>query len=104
MINGAKLRLRPIILTTITTVVAVMPMIYGWGGKDEIIAPIAMTLGYGLLGASFLTLFAVPCLIMFYKDFHNLMQKWKRKIKEKIITKIKSFKKSDTPKNIQTTI
>jgi multidrug efflux pump subunit AcrB len=71
VVEGAVSRLRPIILTTITTVVGVVPMIYGWGGYDEYLMPMAMALGYGLLGASFLTLFVVPCFSVIIEGTKN---------------------------------
>ncbi|MFC1517720.1 efflux RND transporter permease subunit [Candidatus Margulisiibacteriota bacterium] len=94
IVRGAVTRLRPIILTTITTVVGVMPMIYGWGGRDEYVTPIAMTLGYGLLGGSFLTLFIVPCLLKIHRDFHNKVLKLKNKLWEKLKVLLSKFKRS----------
>jgi len=82
VINGAVTRLRPIILTTITTVAGVIPLIYGWGGTDEYIKPMAMTLGYGLLGATMITLFLVPSLLLISVDFQGLLLKGKLKIKK----------------------
>lgn len=69
IVEGAVSRLRPIILTTVTTVAGVIPMIYGWGGYDEYLMPMAMSLGYGLLGASLLTLFVVPCFVAIVENF-----------------------------------
>ncbi len=69
IIEGSVTRLRPIILTTVTTVGGVVPMIYGLGGYDEYLMPMAMSLGYGLLGASLLTLFVVPCFIAIVDGF-----------------------------------
>jgi multidrug efflux pump subunit AcrB len=69
IIEGSVTRLRPIILTTVTTVGGVIPMVYGWGGYDEYLMPMAMSLGYGLLGATILTLFVVPCFIAIIESF-----------------------------------
>lgn len=96
VVQGAVTRLRPIILTTVTTVVGVMPMIYGWGGRDEYITPIAMTLGYGLLGGSFLTLFIVPSLLLIHRDFHNFVLR----MKEKILKHLKSIRRKPAAKNL----
>ena len=65
--SGIK-RLRPIMLTTVTTVSGLMPVIYGWGGYEPFIVPAAIALSYGLLFASFFTLFVVPCLYLVLHD------------------------------------
>jgi multidrug efflux pump subunit AcrB len=63
VLKGAITRLRPILLTTLTTFAGLLPTAYGFGGKDAMIMPAAMALGWGLLFATFLTLFIIP---MFY--------------------------------------
>ncbi len=67
--EGTADRLRPIILTTLTTVAGLLPLAYGWGGTDVFIAPMALALGYGLVFATPLTLILVPCLYTIQNDF-----------------------------------
>ena len=69
--DGAKQRLRPIILTTITTVAALLPTVYGIGGNAASIVPTVMAMAYGLLFASLLTLFLVPSLYLINIDIVN---------------------------------
>jgi multidrug efflux pump subunit AcrB len=59
--RGAADRLRAIVMTTLTTAVGLIPLVYGIGGSDPFIAPMALALGYGLLFATPLTLAFVPC-------------------------------------------
>jgi HAE1 family hydrophobic/amphiphilic exporter-1 len=54
-------RLRPILMTTTTTVLALLPMSLGLGAGDELRAPLAITVIGGLLAATLLTLVVVPC-------------------------------------------
>jgi HAE1 family hydrophobic/amphiphilic exporter-1 len=54
-------RLRPILMTTTTTVLALLPMSLGLGAGDELRAPLAITVIGGLLAATLLTLLVVPC-------------------------------------------
>ncbi len=57
--SGAQ-RLRPVILTTMTTVVALMPMAFGLLGSSKSYSPFAAAVAFGLLFAMFGTLFVVP--------------------------------------------
>ena len=56
---GAQ-RLRPVFLTTVTTVAALMPMALGLGGESKTYGPFAASIAFGLLFAMFGTLFVVP--------------------------------------------
>ncbi len=61
VIEAAENRLRPIILTSLTTIFCLLPLVYGVGGKDAFMSPMAMTLGYGLLLTIPIVLFVIPC-------------------------------------------
>lgn len=73
--EGAANRLRPVILTTVTTVAGLMPLTYGIGGEDAMMAPMAMALGYGLLFATPITLLLLPCLYLIRHDFEVLFSR-----------------------------
>ncbi len=62
IVEGGKVRLRPIIMTTLTTVLGLLPMALGWGEGSEIRAPMALTVIGGLLGATVMTLLVIPSL------------------------------------------
>jgi len=53
-------RLRAVLLTTITTVVGLLPTAYGWGGFDPFVAPMALALSWGLIFSTGITLLSVP--------------------------------------------
>jgi multidrug efflux pump subunit AcrB len=72
--RGAANRLRAVTLTTITTVVGLLPLAYGIGGSDPFIAPMALALGYGLLFATPLTLLLIPCLYVVRTDIFRLFR------------------------------
>jgi HAE1 family hydrophobic/amphiphilic exporter-1 len=57
--SGAR-RLRPILLTTLTTALALLPMALGLAGVSKSYGPFAAALTFGLMVAMFGTLFAVP--------------------------------------------
>jgi HAE1 family hydrophobic/amphiphilic exporter-1 len=62
IINAAQSRLRPILMTTMTTTLGLLPMAIGLGEGAEIRTPMAITVIFGLLFATFLTLFLIPVL------------------------------------------
>lgn len=73
--EGTSARLRPIILTSVTTVAGLLPMVYGFGGSDPFVAPMALALAYGILFATPLTLLLLPCLYMVRHDIRKFL-KW----------------------------
>ena len=58
--EGARLRLRPIMMTTLTTVLGLLPMALGLGQGAEMRTPMAITVIGGLLTSTLLTLLIVP--------------------------------------------
>ena len=62
MLDAVVERLRPILVTSITTMVGVFPTAYGLGGYDHQISPMSLALGWGLAISTVVTLFLVPVL------------------------------------------
>jgi HAE1 family hydrophobic/amphiphilic exporter-1 len=62
IVGAGRERLRPILMTTTTTVLALLPMALGLGAGDELRAPLAITVIGGLSVATLLTLIVVPSL------------------------------------------
>ncbi len=60
VITGARQRFRPIMMTTTTTVLGLLPMAIGLGEASELRTPMAVTVIGGLLGATLLTLVVIP--------------------------------------------
>jgi len=60
VIAGGRRRLRAVLLTTITTVVGLLPTAYGWGGFDPFVAPMALALSWGLMFSTGITLISIP--------------------------------------------
>jgi multidrug efflux pump subunit AcrB len=78
--EGTANRLRAIVLTTITTVAALLPLAYGLGGTALFMAPMALALGWGLVFATPLTLVLIPCLYMIGHDIHGIFRRNKSQI------------------------
>ena len=76
---GATDRLRPIVMTTLSTVVALLPLAYGLGGTALFMSPMALALGWGLIFATPLTLILLPCMYVIGDDIGRV---FRRRIKE----------------------
>lgn len=68
LLRAGVMRLRPVLLTTGTTVLALFPTIYGFGGKDYMVGPLALSFGYGLIFATFITLVLIPTFYYIAED------------------------------------
>jgi multidrug efflux pump subunit AcrB len=64
----AKTRFRAVLLTTITTVVGIVPTAYGWAGYDSMLAQMMLALSWGLAFGTMVTLVLIPCIYSFYKE------------------------------------
>ena len=71
IINGGRTRLRPILLTSITTVSGLLPMALGVGGRSAIWMPMASTIVWGLSVATLLTLFVIPAFYAISDDIRQ---------------------------------
>jgi HAE1 family hydrophobic/amphiphilic exporter-1 len=72
VIQGGKTRLRPILMTTLTTILAMLPMAIASGEGAEMRTPMAVTIIGGLASSTFLTLIVVP---IFYTYLDDLAKK-----------------------------
>lgn len=68
IIKAGQMRLRPVILTTVTTAGGLSTVAYGIGGKDPFLVPMAMALCWGLVFATLLTLIIIPCIYSIIDD------------------------------------
>ncbi|MCF8058358.1 MAG: efflux RND transporter permease subunit [Bacteriovoracaceae bacterium] len=91
IVLGAVTRLRPILLTSITTLGGVFPMAYGLGGDSGFTKPLALSMGWGLFLATFLTLFLIPAMLNIQADVLVLGEKFMKRFKRnpKISKKIR---------------
>jgi hydrophobic/amphiphilic exporter-1 (mainly G- bacteria), HAE1 family len=60
IVEAGRLRLRPILITKLTTILGLMPMALGIGEGAEVRAPMAITVIGGVLLTTFLTLLVIP--------------------------------------------
>jgi HAE1 family hydrophobic/amphiphilic exporter-1 len=60
LVEAGKIRLRPILMTTLTTVLGLLPMSLGFGEGAEIRTPMAIVVMSGMLFSMLLTLIVIP--------------------------------------------
>jgi len=72
ILRAAPQRLRPILMTTITTVLGLFPLALGIGDGSEFLQPLGVVVFSGLSLATMLTLFIIPCFYILLHDFFGL--------------------------------
>jgi HAE1 family hydrophobic/amphiphilic exporter-1 len=64
VVRAGHIRLRPILMTTLTTILALLPMMIAWGEGAELRTPLAITVAWGLALSTLLTLVVIPAAYM----------------------------------------
>jgi multidrug efflux pump subunit AcrB len=75
VIETGKIRLRPILLTTLTTIGGLLPMAIGIGGREPMLTPMAVSIVWGLAFGVVLTLVVIPCLYIIIEDIKQRLAK-----------------------------
>ncbi|MBD2610566.1 MAG: efflux RND transporter permease subunit [Nostoc sp. ZfuVER08] len=76
--KAAPQRLRPIVMTTVTTILGLFPLALGIGEGSEFLQPLGIVVFFGMAIATMLTLFIIPC---FYVLLHDLLGgKWTKPV------------------------
>ena len=73
ILRAAPQRLRPILMTTITTVLGLFPLALGIGEGSEFLQPLGVVVFSGLSLATLLTLFIIPCFYILLHDFFGML-------------------------------
>ncbi len=72
VMEAGRVRIRPIMLTTITTFLGISPLIFFASGQTAFLSPMAVSLGFGLIFATLLILVVVPCFYMVLDDLRRV--------------------------------
>lgn len=70
ILDAGQKRFRPIIMTSLTTILALLPLTFGFGESASLRAPMAIAVIGGLVTSTLLTLVVIPC---FYESIEKLM-------------------------------
>ncbi len=87
IMKAAPQRLRPIIMTTVTTILGLFPLALGIGEGSEFLQPLGIVVFFGMAIATMLTLFIIPC---FYVLLHDLLG---GNLAKPVLTMLRGFKK-----------
>lgn len=72
IVDAAVRRFRPILLTSLTTFFGLAPMILETSVQARFLIPMAISLGFGILFATSITLLLIPALYLVVEDVHDL--------------------------------
>ena len=71
MLQAGRVRVRPIMLTSITTFLGISPLIFFATGQTAFLSPMAVSLGFGLLFATGVILITIPCMYLIADDLRQ---------------------------------
>jgi multidrug efflux pump subunit AcrB len=83
VLNSGAVRFRPILLTTLTTVMALLPMAFGFSGSSKTYGPFAAAISFGLIFAMIGTLFAVPLVYTSLIVWRERVRVWLRRLADR---------------------
>ena len=78
VIDAVRTRFRPVILTSLTTFLGIAPLLFNQSTQVLFLKPMAISLGVGILFATFVILLLVPVSYVVIDDFINLISRPKR--------------------------
>ena len=81
ILKAGPVRLRPILMTTLTTVLAILPLAFGGGEGSEGQAPLAVVVAFGLTFSTLITLILVPVVYTLFEDW--LLKKKHRRLEKR---------------------
>ena len=72
VVESGKARFRPVLLTSVTTIAGLFPLLLERSFQAQFLIPMAVSICFGLLAATVLTLLYVPALYLIVRDVGNL--------------------------------
>ena len=78
IVNGARDRLRAVILTSVTTMFGLLPLLFETSLQAQFLKPMAVTIVFGLMGSTLIVLVLVPVLLAIQGDLTALVTRYRR--------------------------
>ena len=86
IVEAGSIRLRPMVMTNLTTIVALIPLALGLGWGGEMMSPMAMVQIGGLIAGGWIGLLIVPVIYTLYDDFSGWVGRLVHRRRQKAIT------------------
>ena len=78
-------RFRPVLLTSLTTFAGLMPLLFEKSTQAQFLIPMAVSLGFGILFATLITLFIVPMNYLILEDIKGYFKRYGRDMKSLLV-------------------
>ncbi|MCO4753803.1 MAG: efflux RND transporter permease subunit, partial [Bacteriovoracaceae bacterium] len=75
LVKASGMRLRAVLVTSLTTISGLLPTAYGIGGSDSMLIPMTLAMAWGLTSGTVLTLIWVPCAYALLEDWNKFLGK-----------------------------
>ncbi len=75
LVKASGMRLRAVLVTSLTTISGLLPTAYGIGGSDSMLVPMTLAMAWGLTSGTILTLVWVPCAYAILEDYNAFLAK-----------------------------
>jgi multidrug efflux pump subunit AcrB len=76
LVEAACQRLRAVLLTSMTTVAGLMPLLFETSYQAQFLIPMATSIAFGLAFATLLVLLVIPSLLSLHESAHGRLQRW----------------------------
>jgi multidrug efflux pump subunit AcrB len=73
LVKASGMRLRAVLVTSLTTISGLLPTAYGIGGSDSMLVPMTLAMAWGLTSGTILTLVWVPCAYAILEDYNAFL-------------------------------
>src|SRR4030066_46067 len=80
IILAGSQRIRPILMTSLTTILALLPLTIGIGESASLRSPMALAVIGGLVSSTLLTLIVIPCVYWVFDSFGDLLRGKKKRV------------------------
>ncbi len=75
LVKASGMRLRAVLVTSLTTISGLLPTAYGIGGSDSMLVPMTLAMAWGLTSGTVLTLIWVPCAYALLEDWNRFLRR-----------------------------
>jgi HAE1 family hydrophobic/amphiphilic exporter-1 len=82
VLDAGESRLRPVLMTTLTTILGLIPMSFFPGESSTMIQPIGLTVIGGLTSSTLITLFFIPVMYSFINEHRDVRERKERKVEQ----------------------